>query len=87
MRYEPPSAGPEKAERANRMILPTQGILFLTTNHAEHIGTAFESRIHASIRYPEPTRTSRCQIWSQTHRRYRYQAILKDELDYVSNWS
>ena len=39
--------------------------MFLTTNRAENIDPAFESRIHISVQYPELTTPSRRQIWQQ----------------------
>ncbi|PYH44104.1 ATP-binding protein [Aspergillus saccharolyticus JOP 1030-1] len=48
-----------------RLLEYYEGILFLTTNRAEQIDPAFESRIHISIRYPELNRSSRRQIWKQ----------------------
>ncbi|KAL5363358.1 hypothetical protein BJX96DRAFT_177998, partial [Aspergillus floccosus] len=41
------------------------GILFLTTNRADHIDPAFESRIHVSLRYSELDTAARRQIWTQ----------------------
>lgn len=37
----------------------------MTSNRADHLDPAFESRIHVSIRYPELNSTSRRQIWKQ----------------------
>ncbi|KAJ5380366.1 uncharacterized protein N7496_002794 [Penicillium cataractarum] len=48
-----------------RMLEYYEGILFLTTNRAEHIDPAFESRIHLSLNYKELDATSRRHIWSQ----------------------
>ncbi|EAW12080.1 ATP-binding protein [Aspergillus clavatus NRRL 1] len=48
-----------------RMLEYYEGILFLTTNRAENIDPAFESRIHVSIVYPDLEITSRRHIWSQ----------------------
>ncbi|CAI7596682.1 unnamed protein product [Penicillium pancosmium] len=62
-----------------------EGILFLTTNRAEHIDPAFESRIHVSIRYPELTPESRLQIWSQFLASGSVEPFSDDELGYVSN--
>ncbi len=41
-----------------------EGILFLTTNRISNLDTAFQSRIHVSIAYPNLTTESRRQIWS-----------------------
>jgi AAA+ superfamily predicted ATPase len=48
-----------------RMLEYYEGILFFTTNRAEHIDPAFESRIHVSLNYKELDTTSRRHIWSQ----------------------
>ncbi|PWY95905.1 P-loop containing nucleoside triphosphate hydrolase protein [Aspergillus sclerotioniger CBS 115572] len=48
-----------------RLLEYYEGILFLTSNRAENIDPAFESRIHVSLRYPELNLSSRRQIWSQ----------------------
>ncbi|KAF7114925.1 hypothetical protein CNMCM5793_000695 [Aspergillus hiratsukae] len=48
-----------------RMLEYYEGILFLTTNRAENIDPAFESRIHVSITYPDLDLTSRRHIWQQ----------------------
>lgn len=41
-----------------RMLEYYEGILFLTTNRAEHINPAFESRVHVSLTYKELDATS-----------------------------
>ncbi|KAJ5280861.1 hypothetical protein N7478_006233 [Penicillium angulare] len=48
-----------------RMLEYYEGILFLTTNRAENIDPAFESRIHLAIAYDELDVISRRQIWVQ----------------------
>ncbi|PYI11089.1 P-loop containing nucleoside triphosphate hydrolase protein [Aspergillus sclerotiicarbonarius CBS 121057] len=48
-----------------RLLEYYEGILFLTSNRAENLDPAFESRIHVSLRYPELNLSSRRQIWSQ----------------------
>ncbi|KAJ5108001.1 hypothetical protein N7456_004676 [Penicillium angulare] len=48
-----------------RMLEYYEGILFLTTNRAENIDPAFESRIHLAIAYDELDVVSRRQIWVQ----------------------
>ncbi|KAE8392461.1 P-loop containing nucleoside triphosphate hydrolase protein [Aspergillus alliaceus] len=48
-----------------RLLEYYEGILFLTTNRAESIDPAFESRIHVSLRYPDLDARSRRQIWAQ----------------------
>ncbi|RAH48812.1 P-loop containing nucleoside triphosphate hydrolase protein [Aspergillus brunneoviolaceus CBS 621.78] len=42
-----------------------EGILFLTSNRAENIDPAFDSRIHISLLYPDLDAVSRRQIWAQ----------------------
>ena len=41
-----------------------EGILFLTTNRVSNMDSAFQSRIHISMAYPNLTATSRRQIWA-----------------------
>ncbi|KAF9883009.1 hypothetical protein FE257_004322 [Aspergillus nanangensis] len=48
-----------------RLLEYYEGILFLTTNRADHIDPAFESRIHVSVRYPDLDTAARRQIWTQ----------------------
>ncbi|KAK3311971.1 P-loop containing nucleoside triphosphate hydrolase protein [Apodospora peruviana] len=48
-----------------------QGILIMTTNRIGQIDTAFRSRIHVSISYPELDEKARRHIWSMFIRRYR----------------
>ncbi|KAF7585207.1 hypothetical protein BBP40_011713 [Aspergillus hancockii] len=48
-----------------RLLEYYEGILFLTTNRAESIDPAFESRIHVSLRYPDLDTKSRRHIWAQ----------------------
>ncbi|RAK77451.1 ATP-binding protein [Aspergillus fijiensis CBS 313.89] len=40
-----------------------EGLLFLTSNRAEIIDPAFDSRIHISLQYPDLDSVSRRQIW------------------------
>jgi len=40
-----------------------EGILFMTTNRADNIDAAFQSRIHVSLEYPNLNADSRRQIW------------------------
>ncbi|RAH69918.1 ATP-binding protein [Aspergillus aculeatinus CBS 121060] len=42
-----------------------EGLLFLTSNRAENIDPAFDSRIHISLHYPDLDSVSRRQIWVQ----------------------
>lgn len=56
-----------------------EGILFLTTNRAEHIDPAFESRIHLSLTYRELDASSRRHIWSQFLGRSANAAAFSDE--------
>jgi SpoVK/Ycf46/Vps4 family AAA+-type ATPase len=41
-----------------------QGILILTTNRIAHCDTAFKSRIHISIQYPDLDESARRQLWN-----------------------
>ncbi|KAL4748464.1 hypothetical protein BDW72DRAFT_180393 [Aspergillus terricola var. indicus] len=67
-----------------RLLEYYEGILFLTTNRAEQIDPAFESRIHISIRYPELNEVSRRQIWSQFLSRPNTARFSDEELDQLS---
>jgi SpoVK/Ycf46/Vps4 family AAA+-type ATPase len=40
-----------------------EGIMFMTTNRSDNIDSAFQSRIHVSMEYPDLTSESRKQIW------------------------
>ncbi|CAI7664928.1 unnamed protein product [Penicillium manginii] len=48
-----------------RMLEYYEGILFLTTNRADEIDPAFESRIHVSLAYQNLDFTSRRHVWCQ----------------------
>ncbi|KAJ5564920.1 hypothetical protein N7513_001162 [Penicillium frequentans] len=48
-----------------RMLEYYEGILFLTTNRAENIDPAFESRIHVALAYQDLDTASRRLIWAQ----------------------
>ncbi|KAL4757808.1 ATP-binding protein [Aspergillus foveolatus] len=67
-----------------RLLEYYEGILFLTTNRAEQIDPAFESRIHISIQYPELNRASRRQIWSQFLSRPNTVRFSDEELDQLA---
>jgi len=47
-----------------RVLEYYEGILFLTTNRADNIDTAFQSRIHISMAYAELTTSARRSIWA-----------------------
>lgn len=46
-----------------RMLEYYEGLLFLTTNRADNIDAAFQSRIHVSMRYPDLSAAARRVIW------------------------
>lgn len=57
---------------ANRIVRPTaflrileyfEGTMFLTTNRAETLDSAFHSRIHVSISYPSLPPTALSELW------------------------
>jgi hypothetical protein len=48
-----------------RMLEYYEGILFLTTNRAENIDPAFDSRIHVSLAYKNLDEASRRHVWAQ----------------------
>ncbi|OJJ38081.1 hypothetical protein ASPWEDRAFT_179685 [Aspergillus wentii DTO 134E9] len=66
-----------------RLLEYYEGILFLTTNRAENIDPAFESRIHVSIRYPDLNTTSRRQIWTQFLSETKMGQLSEEKLDEV----
>ncbi|TLD37248.1 Mitochondrial chaperone [Venturia nashicola] len=41
-----------------------EGLMFMTTNRADNIDAAFQSRIHVSLQYPDLTDVSRRSIWA-----------------------
>ncbi|KAH8883295.1 P-loop containing nucleoside triphosphate hydrolase protein [Thozetella sp. PMI_491] len=74
-----------------RMLEYYEGILFLTTNRLLTMDTAFQSRIHIAIRYPDLTPDARRQIWEKFI--YRIDALegegkaeLLDHLDDMEAW-
>lgn len=46
-----------------RLLEYYEGILFLTTNRIDNIDSAFQSRIHISLSYPELDHSTRRYIW------------------------
>lgn len=65
-----------------RMLEYYEGILFLTTNRAEEIDPAFESRIHVSLTYRELDTTSRRHVWNQfLSRSAKTEPFSEDQLD------
>lgn len=64
-----------------------QGFLFLTSNRADSIDPAFESRIHVSLRYPELNAASRRQIWTQFLGGKNTKGFSSEELDDVAQVS
>ncbi|KAI9040723.1 ATP-binding protein [Aspergillus affinis] len=66
-----------------RMLEYYEGILFLTTNRAERIDPAFESRIHVSLVYKELDQASRRHIWTQFLGR-NTSAFTDEQLDSIS---
>ncbi|KAJ5609517.1 hypothetical protein N7528_010084 [Penicillium herquei] len=67
-----------------RLLEYYEGILFLTTNRAENIDPAFESRIHVTIRYPDLSEAVRRQIWTQFISTTAIKVLPNDELDSAS---
>ncbi|KAJ2996676.1 hypothetical protein NUW58_g899 [Xylaria curta] len=58
-----------------------QGILLLTTNQAEAIDTAFQSRIHLSLEYPGLDAVARFKIWSNFMANARKSTGIKADID------
>ena len=46
-----------------RLLEYYEGILFLTSNRVESFDSAFKSRIHVALHYPELTLSVRRQLW------------------------
>ncbi|KAK2764865.1 hypothetical protein FQN54_008562 [Arachnomyces sp. PD_36] len=67
-----------------RMLEYYEGFLFLTSNRAENIDPAFESRIHVSLNYPELDPTSRRQIWTQFLGDEHIGGFTRQELDQMA---
>ena len=55
-------------------------MLFLTTNRGEAIDTAFQSRIHLTLQYPELSFDARYHIWEQFLARTPSNAVSGDEI-------
>ncbi|KAF6810078.1 AAA family [Colletotrichum musicola] len=58
-----------------------QGILILTTNRATTIDTAFQSRIHFSLQYPELDLAGRRTIWENFIKMAKRNTKLKLDID------
>ncbi|KAI0164351.1 P-loop containing nucleoside triphosphate hydrolase protein [Hypoxylon sp. FL1284] len=58
-----------------------QGILLLTTNQAEVIDEAFQSRIHLSLQYPSLDVAARLKIWKNFMANARQYTTIKVEVD------
>ncbi|KAJ5297529.1 hypothetical protein N7508_007778 [Penicillium antarcticum] len=68
-----------------RMLEYYEGILFLTTNRAQNIDPAFESRIHISLHYKDLDSNSRRHIWAQfLGRSANTDAFTDEQLDQVA---
>ncbi|KAJ5280218.1 hypothetical protein N7478_005590 [Penicillium angulare] len=67
-----------------RLLENYEGIMFLTTNRAENIDPAFESRIHVTIRFPQLNHVSRRQIWKQFIGQANMARFSDDELERIS---
>ncbi|KAK9418790.1 hypothetical protein SUNI508_07810 [Seiridium unicorne] len=48
-----------------RILEYYKGILFMTSNRADAIDTAFQSRIHLTLHYPDLDSAAKKQIWTQ----------------------
>lgn len=48
-----------------RLLEYYRGMLFLTTNRAEAIDPAFQSRVHLTIHYPRLDAAARRQVWAR----------------------
>ena len=61
-----------------------EGILFLTTNRIDNIDTAFQSRIHVSLAYPDLSPESRRHIWVNFTKQLNMQGWDERDLDEVA---
>jgi SpoVK/Ycf46/Vps4 family AAA+-type ATPase len=60
--------------------------MFMTTNRADNIDAAFQSRIHVSLQYPDLTNDSRRQIWANFLKSSEHPNDITDEdLDELSS--
>ncbi|KXS95836.1 hypothetical protein AC578_1191 [Pseudocercospora eumusae] len=64
-----------------RVLEYYQGIMFLTTNRVETFDTAFASRIHLSLEYPELNKKSRQGIWETFLKRLPKHGISEKEVE------
>ncbi|KAL3489491.1 P-loop containing nucleoside triphosphate hydrolase protein [Aspergillus germanicus] len=64
-----------------RLLEYYEGLLFLTSNRAENLDPAFESRIHVAIEYPELNIAARRQIWAQFLSGADAESFSSDQLD------
>ncbi|KAL2847660.1 P-loop containing nucleoside triphosphate hydrolase protein [Aspergillus pseudodeflectus] len=64
-----------------RLLEYYEGLLFLTSNRAENLDPAFESRIHVAIEYAELNIAARRQIWAQFLSGIDVESFSSDQLD------
>ncbi|KXT16696.1 hypothetical protein AC579_5228 [Pseudocercospora musae] len=64
-----------------RVLEYYQGIMFLTTNRVETFDTAFASRIHLSLEYPELNKKSKKGIWETFLKRLPKHSIGEKEVE------
>ncbi|KAJ8128324.1 hypothetical protein O1611_g5312 [Lasiodiplodia mahajangana] len=62
-----------------RVIEYFRGILFMTTNRGDAIDTAFQSRIHLTLHYPDLDAEARRSIWERLITRSEPHSTLDDE--------
>ncbi|KAK2617020.1 hypothetical protein QQS21_000111 [Conoideocrella luteorostrata] len=67
-----------------RLLEYYPGILFLTTNRADAIDPAFQSRIHLTLHYPELNQEARKNIWTQFCSRLAQSSLCNDDLTSLS---
>lgn len=69
-----------------RMLEYYQGTLFLTSNRAKNIDSAFYSRISLAIKFQDLTQTSRIKIWENIINLYDPTPVNPDLLDELSKY-
>lgn len=69
-----------------RLLEYYSGIMFMTTNRADTLDPAFQSRIHLTIQYPSLDKAARRHIWaSLVNSSDPEHALKKADLDYLAS--
>ncbi|KAL4905344.1 P-loop containing nucleoside triphosphate hydrolase protein [Aspergillus multicolor] len=63
-----------------RLLEYYRGTMIMTTNRADAIDKAFQSRIHLTLHYPELFAPAKHEIWRRSIARSQAEAVLTDEM-------